>query len=188
MSSIDAYKCILPGGREVLIRSGICADADRVFALVRASVLEEQVHDLNTLEDLPTREHERKWVEMLEQAPEKVLLLAESQGDVVGFISFNNGHLKRLAHQGEISISVKQEWRDQGLGRQLFLALFAWAEKHPRIEKLSLQVVSTNMRAIHLYQALGFVEEGRLHRQAKIAEGQYIDLVFMGKWLNRDIK
>lgn len=188
MSGIDAYKCVMPGGREVLMRSGTGVDADLIFALVRASVLEEQVHDLNTLEDLPTREHERKWVEMLEQAPEKVLLLAESQGEVVGFISFNNGHLKRLAHQGEISITVKQGWRDQGLGRQLFMGLFAWAEKHPRIEKLSLQVVSTNMRAIHLYQALGFVEEGRLQRQVKIADSQYIDLVFMGKWLNRDIK
>lgn len=183
MSSIDAYKCVLPGGREVLMRSGTCEDAMQVFALVWASVLEEQLHDLNTLEDLPTREHERKWVEMLEQAPEKVLLLAESQGEVVGFLSFSNGHLKRLSHQGEISISVKQEWRDQGLGRQLFLTLFAWAERHPHIEKLCLQVISTNMRAIHLYQALGFVEEGRLQRQVKITEDQYIDLVLMGKWM-----
>ncbi len=64
-------------------------------------------------------------------------------------------------------MSVKKGWRSQGVGRALPEALIAWGEANPLIEKLRLEVLATNERAIHLYTALGFKEEGHLLRQVK---------------------
>ena len=53
-------------------------------------------------------------------------------------------------------------------------------------DRIRLRVFETNPRAIHVYQNLGFTEEGRL-RQAHYHAGQYEDLILMGllseEWL-----
>ena len=48
--------------------------------------------------------------------------------------------------------------------------------------KASLEVFSTNGRAIALYKKLGFVIEGVRPRQYQI-RGEWVDDVLMGRWL-----
>ena len=55
--------------------------------------------------------------------------------------------------------------------RKLFDELF--------LHKISLEVLSTNSRAIHLYEKLGFVREGCKREEVKLPDGTYVDSVVM---------
>ncbi len=48
---------------------------------------------------------------------------------------------------------------------------------------LQLEVFATNTRAISLYQALGFQEEGRFVKQIKLGPGMYVDTIRMGQFV-----
>ena len=57
------------------------------------------------------------------------------------------------------------------------------ARSNPHVEKVELQVRSSNGRAIALYRSLGFVEEGRKTRRLKIGPNEYVDDVYMALWV-----
>jgi RimJ/RimL family protein N-acetyltransferase len=65
----------------------------------------------------------------------------------------------------------------------LMQSLIEWAEKNETIEKLTLAVFSTNVRAIALYKKLGFAIEGMCHRDIKIPDGTYVDSILMYKFV-----
>lgn len=61
--------------------------------------------------------------------------------------------------------------------------LMAWAESHPRIEKVELRVRATNARAIALYKRFGFVEEGRFEKRIRLPDGSYIADLSMARFV-----
>jgi len=57
-------------------------------------------------------------------------------------------------------------------------ALHAWARAHPDVDRIQLEVFSTNPGAIKLYERLGYVREGV--RQGAIKRyGELIDMIQM---------
>lgn len=63
----------------------------------------------------------------------------------------------------------------QGLGRQILVELIGMSFEQFHAHRLLLDVFEDNPRAFHLYQSLGFVEEG-LMREAALRDGQYCSL------------
>jgi RimJ/RimL family protein N-acetyltransferase len=47
------------------------------------------------------------------------------------------------------------------------------------LNKVSLEVLETNLRAIHLYKKLGFVIEGVKREEVKTSSGDYVDSIVM---------
>ena len=74
-----------------------------------------------------------------------------------------------------------KEWRGQGIGTMLMESLLEWATANPLIEKVCLEVFTTNSNAIRLYRKLGFVEEGLRLKDIKFGPGRYVDTLAMGK-------
>jgi RimJ/RimL family protein N-acetyltransferase len=107
----------------------------------------------------------------------------EVAGEIVGLLDCDAPPRRRLAHTAELGISIAAGWRERGIGRLLLQAALDWARAHPQLEKVWLTVIATNARAIHLYAALGFQEEGRLHRAIKFEDGTYADLLQMFRWV-----
>jgi ribosomal protein S18 acetylase RimI-like enzyme len=66
----------------------------------------------------------------------------------------------------------------QGLGRQILAELIRIAFDQFHAHRFFLDVFDDNLRARHLYQSLGFVEEGLL-REAALRNGQYCSLRLM---------
>lgn len=138
-----------------------------------------------------TQENEFLWMEPTEEENIKIhaekfgqiYLVAEIAGAVAGFIDVENGNLKRSAHSGTVSICVRKEWRDKGIGTALFHSLIDWAKNDPILEKLTLTVFSTNLRAIALYKKFGFLVEGKCPKYVKLESGEYIDAVLMYKFV-----
>jgi len=102
-------------------------------------------------------------------------LIAQSQGALVGEIRIDPSWMG----YGEIGMMVAAQWRGRGVGSLLLAAAIDWARARG-LHKLALSVFPHNHAARALYRKFGFVEEGRLVRHVRRADGQIWDLIEMG--------
>lgn len=163
---------------KVLIRRGTPKDAGQLIDHL-TKVLKESNFMLTTpTEFSPTIEEQVKWI-VEHQKEGNLLLVAEVNGTIVGSLDFEQSRRERLSHLGYFSISIQEEYCNQGIGRQMISELLEFAKDHPVIEKVCLEVFSHNERAITLYQKLGFKEEGRKVKFVKFSDDDYKDEVEM---------
>lgn len=135
---------------------------------------------LTTLEEYTiTLEEEKAWIRHALNHPTTLILVAEMDGRIIGFLDFAAKPKKKAAHSGEFGISVHSDFRGMGIGRSLIESLMRWAQANEHIEKVILQVFHTNSMAISLYKSLGFTEEGRFVRAVKQPSGKYVDIIQM---------
>ena len=85
-------------------------------------------------------------------------------------------------HRGTLGIGLLAPYRGRGVGRRLMDAALTHA-RAKGFERVELAVRASNLRAIGLYRALGFVEEGR-RRDAIKLDGTFDDEVLMA-WFAR---
>ena len=112
-----------------------------------------------------------------------IFLVAEDAGTLVGHAFLEPLPLAVTAHVVRLTIAVHEDWQHQGIGRALMTELLAWARATPGVDKVELQVRSSNQPAIALYRSLGFVEEGRKTRGLKLGPGHYLDDIYMALWV-----
>ena len=110
-----------------------------------------------------------------------LFLVAENEGEIIGFISAQRGVAKRVKHTAYIAVGIRKNFQGRGIGSELFLKLDLWARQN-NITRLELMVVCSNSIAIHLYEKSGFVIEG-IRRNAMVVEGKYVDEYYMAKLL-----
>lgn len=115
--------------------------------------------------------------------PGLLRLVALHQGRIVGGLDFASPSRKRIRHRGKFGIAIAQEYRGAGIGTALIRAMLAWAKDHPTLEKVRLSVLSVNVRAIRLYERLGFEEEGRRMAECHLPRHGYVDEVMMATWV-----
>lgn len=110
------------------------------------------------------------------QAPQVV---ATADDAVVGWCDISPRDNPLNAHIGTLGMGLVSGYRGQGLGKgMLTLALEQARER--KLERIQLSVLHDNDAAIGLYTRLGFVVEGRRHREWK-HEGVYRDSVLMAR-------
>lgn len=119
----------------------------------------------------------------LEDRDHGIYLVAERAGTVVGHAFLESLSLAATAHVVRLTIAVHEGHRRRGVGSALMNELLRWARSNPRVEKVELQVRSSNDPAIALYRSLGFVEEGRKTRRLKIGSNAYLDDIYMALWV-----
>ncbi len=181
MGVIQSTNHLLKTGEKLIIRNGNQSDALSLIKITR-SVMEEGEFVISTPEEfIITKEEEEKWIQGFIDNDGKLLLVAEVNNRVIGWLIFQNQPRKKLSHTGEFGITIRNGWRDKGIGRVLIKELLNWAEENPMIKKVGLAVFSTNDRAIHLYKSLGFHEEGRRVQHIKLADNHYVDDLLMYK-------
>lgn len=112
-----------------------------------------------------------------------IFLVADEGGVLVGHGMLEALSLATTAHVVRLTLAVHEGHARRGIGRALMNALLDWARASHHVEKVELQVRSSNEPAIALYRALGFVEEGRKIARLKIGAGQYLDDVYMALWV-----
>jgi RimJ/RimL family protein N-acetyltransferase len=173
----------LKNNERAIIRTVCLEDAAAIWGLEREIVDEGEFFIALPKEFNFTVEQQREQIQNLLESERKTMLVGEIDGDVVGVIAFKSENLIRIAHTGSITMMIKKDYRNMGLGKLLLLELLSWAEQNPLIEKVSLGVFSTNLRAIALYKKLGFVEEGRKVKEFKLNDNEYIDDILMCKFV-----
>jgi diamine N-acetyltransferase len=129
-----------------------------------------------------TEAMEADWVEAVlkDQSRTRVVLAIEdkSDGALVGFIYLNN--IDWFTRNAEFGILIGERSRHgKGLAREALSLVADYAFETLNLHKLYLRVVAFNTRALRLYRAFGFVDEG-VQRQQAYLRGRYYDVVLMG--------
>jgi putative acetyltransferase len=147
-----------------------------------------QLHALFTLpgvvwgtNQLPSRtlEHVRNSIEGRVTNPDMHVLVAELEGQVLGYASLSvSGGRRRFT--GGIGLMVHDDYVGRGIGRALMEALLHLADNFLGLKRVELDVMVDNAAAIHLYESLGFEREG-IMRAANFRGGTFVDLLMMGR-------
>lgn len=118
-----------------------------------------------------------------ETAPDHLLVVAESEGCLVGVGRlFPEPKHTLCRHVAELGMFVLSPYRRRGVGRQLLAWLLEWAAE-AGLEKITLSVFATNRPAVRLYQQFGFIAEGCQRRQIKLGD-RYVDRLLMARFFN----
>lgn len=112
------------------------------------------------------------------ESEDRSWFIIEVDGKVIGTVGLH--HRDRRVQTAALGIAIyDREYLGRGYGRDAINTLFTWAFQIQNYRRIWLETWATNGRAIRCYQALGFVEEGRLREHAYY-NGEYFDVVQMG--------
>ncbi len=134
-----------------------------------------------TLEtELRDADERRAW--LAHREPRHPVLVAEADGDVVGWASLNCFNPRTAYdHVADISVYVAREWRGRGVGTMLLCALEGRA-RALGYHKLVLAGFPFNAAGLHLYRRFGFREVG-VYQEQGMVDGRWVDVIIMEKLL-----
>lgn len=135
---------------QALIRPARMADLDALVELLRLLFSIEADFDFD-----PARQ--RQGLELLLTHEGSVVLVAETEGQVVGMCT---GQLTISTAEGGFALLVEdmvvaETWQGRGLGRELLTALEQWAAEK-KIGRLQLLADRNNTSALEFYRRLGW--------------------------------
>jgi RimJ/RimL family protein N-acetyltransferase len=178
---IEAHEVTLATGQKIAIRDARPEDAGALIALITDVFAEQRFH-ISVPEDFGMNETEqRATIEKIIADRDRLLIVAEENGRLLGFLEVERDARQRLRHRATVWMSIAKEVRGHELGTLMGMAAFAWAQRTPSLEKACMQILHTNERSLALTKKFGFVEEARLHREVKIGPGEYADLVILSR-------
>ncbi|WHY17350.1 GNAT family N-acetyltransferase [Paenibacillus sp. G2S3] len=117
------------------------------------------------------------------EEPRNLFLVAVVEDRIVGFSRCEGNHLKRFSHKVEFGVCVLQDYWGYGIGNNFLTESITWADANG-IQKITLNVLETNDKAITLYQKLGFEIEGILKNDKILSDGKFYNTIIMGRFMD----
>ena len=99
----------------------------------------------------------RSWTGTL-AAPNTKMFVGTIDGEIVLVCDVRAAGRAKIAHYGEVAISIKRAYWRLGIGHIAMQAMIDFARSTNALRALSLEVHECNARAIALYSRFGFVE------------------------------
>lgn len=168
----------LKNGKTILLRHVETEDAQKVIDFVQGFVYESEFVPLVEGEFNPTIEEEIALLKLYIEQENKLFLVAEYDGKIVGNINLDGHTRKILRHTAVFGMGMWKEWQNTGLGTAILFHAIDWARSNPILEMLWLQVYAENEAGLALYRKMGFVEYGRTPKFFK-QNGRYHDEILM---------
>lgn len=137
---------------------------------------------------------EEDWYEsMLKRPADEHVFCIEVQTPqgwtTIGNTGFHNLDWRNRSAEVGLFIGEKQFW-GKGYGGDTLRLMLRYAFNQLNLNKVYLNVFSTNQRGIRCYEKIGFVHEGRM-REDIYQDGQYIDVFIMSvlrsEWKDQEV-
>jgi RimJ/RimL family protein N-acetyltransferase len=136
---------------------------------------------------------ERRYLSMTEPPPKdaarsfieearrrgKLQCVALSGPVVVGWCDITPHAFEGFRHCGRLGMGIAAGFRGRGIGRRLLEATVHRA-REAGLTRVELEVFSSNVSAIRLYERSGFEHDG-VHRHGRIIDGRVEDVLLMGR-------
>jgi ribosomal protein S18 acetylase RimI-like enzyme len=124
--------------------------------------------------------------ERLTARPDRCVLGAFDEHRLIGLLGLKQEGARKLAHKAFLwGMFVNPAVRRSGTGRKLVAEALARAAAMPGVRQVNLGVNASNVAAIGLYAAMGFVAYG-LERGFLLLDGQLHDEILMVRALSTD--
>jgi RimJ/RimL family protein N-acetyltransferase len=166
----------------ITLRRLIPEDAGDLLRLQHQLDQESSFMLLEPDERRSTLEQIMEMIEGVTVSGTSVLIGAEAECGLVGYVSVRGGTVRRNKHSAYIVIGILQQYQGLGIGTGLFREVDSWAEDHG-ITRLELTVMTHNDKAIALYRKSGYIIEGTKQRSLHV-DGQWVDEYYMSKLIN----
>lgn len=167
------------GQSRIIVRPALPEDAAQIIAYLRYVFAEPGINLITSVDEFnPTTESEARLIAEMNRASNSLFLVAEDDGRIVGQLTLQGGKRRNVRHAATLGITVAQDWRNRGVGRQLMEHAIEWARAGRILTRIELFVFARNTNAIHLYESCGFEMEGRRRRAAR-RDGEYLDDLVM---------
>ena len=144
----------------VEIRKATAADAEKILECCKLIGGESDNLTFGAEGVSITVEQEREYLDGIFHSDRQLYLVAENEGEIVGTCCFSSYGKPRLAHRGEVSISIRKSMWGQHIGTRFMEELMDFARNVAKVEIISLEVRSDNERAVRLYKKFGFETVG----------------------------
>lgn len=177
----DLSTWTLPDGRTVVISHVAEDDAPALLEYVEVTAGETEFLTFGPGEFGASVEQEAAFIRTLDDTLKGAMLKAVLDGEMVGLTTLARSNRSRIHHVGDLGLSVRRPLWNQGIGTSLAKAVLTIG-KNTGVSRAWLQVRDDNLRAIRLYERLGFQHEGR-RVGVIVARGVEHDLLVMGKRL-----
>ena len=122
-------------------------------------------------------EREAKFIKRFLEDKKDTMLVALSDGQIVGNAVLEHERIPRFSHRATLSVTVLRDFWGRGIGTAL-LKMIAEHAKSVGTSVISLEVRRDNERAIALYKKCGYTDIGIYERFFKI-RGEYHDALLM---------
>ncbi|EKD58477.1 MAG: Acetyltransferase [uncultured bacterium] len=122
------------------------------------------------------------WKEEFEN-PKSIIMVARECQEIFAMAAAYQEDGEKMKHIAYVwGVYVKKDYRGKGMGQKMMEALLDEIYAIGEIEKVDLNVNTSQIGAVRLYEKLGFVIAGTLHRELKV-DGRYYDEHVMEKLL-----
>jgi len=165
----------------MFIREVQVSDAKEYLKLCKELDAESEYLLYEKGERKTTIQEQEKAIQKVLETDNSTTIVAEIDGEMVGYLIARGGHALRIKHNVNIAIAIKEEYTGKGIGTALFEYIESWAKKR-NITRLELGLMAENLPALILYKKKGFIIEG-VRRNMFYINGRYIDEYIMAKLL-----
>lgn len=159
------------------VRKAVESDAESILRNYTSVVEERQF--LMTDQVIAAERRQKILGRIRAPEPEFLFIVAELKGNVIGELKLGPfSSSAKTSHVRNLGMEILRDYRSIGVGTALMDYAIGWCISIG-IEKIVLDVFSTNAEAIRLYRKMGFECEGTNRKAARI-NGDYVDLINMG--------
>lgn len=171
-------------GKEIIIRKAIRQDAKELVDFANLVFDTSDTTLTSSGEFRFTEKTEADFIDNMNIVSDNSIMLVATHDDkIIGMLGFHGSRFRKNKHTGIFGISIHPLTRNEGIGKILITTLLIWAKEHPIIERVELSAFSHNDNGLHLYRSLGFEEEGRKKKAAKLKDGSYVDMILMNQFV-----
>ena len=172
----------LKNGKTLVLREANINDAEGMLRYLNVVGGESDNLLFGENEFQLTVEQEKGYIETMRENDNALMAIGVINGEVISIAQVAAPPRKRIAHNGELAISVKKEYWGMGVGTEMMKVLIGFAKETGVIKNISLGVKSDNEKAIKLYEKMGFEKVGA-HKNFFNINGVYYDEILMDLYL-----
>ncbi len=117
-----------------------------------------------------TLEAQEAFIQKTRKDEGSVIYVGKINDEIVALGSITAYNKPRIRHRGELGLTVRKPYWNQGIATKMMQALMDFAKESTSCEIVELEVRSDNKAAIHLYEKFGFRTIGVYEKFFKIGD------------------
>lgn len=179
----QTYK--LKNGFNVNVREANTDDAEALLKLKKSYIKNTTSIPLYEHEYRNTIKEEAELIKRYKQQENSLLLVAEHNKQLIGNIDLTGNQREKIFHTATIGMGIANSWQNLGVGSCLMDTLLKVVVNSLSVNIIWLEVYSTNISGIKLYQKFGFEECGTIKNFFK--EEHIADKITMVKYIQNHV-